>query len=475
MHLFLLIYFVLFADKPQDASPALSEAAIVRRERFGISLDSLDLPVSTAYTDSLRHAGAIIHHRSRWMNGVTCEMDSATAATVATWPFVSGVECTRDKTRSPLSERKRLISHQQAPQWESRQSSYAQLATINLHPLHQLGYRGQGITMAVCDGGFLNADELGCFDRNKLLGWYDFTDDMRYAEIGETHEANFFGENGEHGCACLSTIAAMTDTYEGAAPDVTYYLMRSEEAYTESPKEMDNLIAAMECADSLGVDIFSVSLGYSQFDNKAWSLPKAALDGKSSRCSRAALTAARKGMLVVVASGNDGNNEWQTISVPADADSVLTIGGVDTLRQIAPFSSYGMTTDGRIKPEVCAVGRNTALINPWSAIVSYSNGTSFATPQLAGLAACLWSALPDENAMGIRRRIIASADRYSQPELPYGYGIPDAYAAYNGTTGLTTSDDTTVATKSIRHNRLLILKDGIWYDMLGKAVAYDKK
>lgn len=474
MHLFLLIYFVLFTDKPQDASPALSEAAIVRRERFGIATDWLDLPVCNAYTDSLRQVGATIHHRSRWMNGVTCEMDSTTAAMVAAWPFVTGVECTRDNSNAFVQhKRKQLPPHEPEPQWESRSSTYNQLAVFNLHPLHRVGWFGQGITMAICDGGFLSANEMDCFDQSNLLGWYDFTDDLRFAHDGRTAEEDFFGESGEHGSACLSAIAALTDTYEGAAPAVQYYLMRSEEKVTESPKEMDNLVAALECADSLGVDIFSVSLGYAYFDNDAWTLPKSALNGTTTRCSRAALIAARKGMLVVVAAGNDGNNTWQTIAAPADADSILTVGAVDTLRSIADFSSYGMTADGRIKPDVCAVGKRAALISPWSGGVYYSNGTSFATPLLAGMAACLWSALPYEDAMSIRRRIIASADRSTQPVEHYGYGIPDAYAAYSGITAIPTADQSSCPVKTIRNGQVVICRDGIYYNLLGTKVTND--
>jgi subtilisin family serine protease len=251
--------------------------------------------------------------------------------------------------------------------------------------------------------------------------------------------------------------------------------MRSEEMNTESPKEMDNLVAALECADSLGVDIFSVSLGYAYFDNTDWSLSKSAMDGKTTRCSRAALIAARKGMLVVVSSGNEGDSEWQTVSAPADADSILTVGAVDTLRNIASFSSYGITTDGRIKPDVCAVGKRTTLISPWSGEVFNGNGTSFATPLMAGMAACIWSALPEEDAMSIRQRIITSADRYTQPEERYGYGIPDAYAAYSNILGITNASESKTATKSIRDNRLLILQNGTWYDVLGRVVKTDEK
>ena len=254
------------------------------------------------------------------------------------------------------------------------------------------------------------------------LGHFDFTDD------GD----DFYGSTGTHGTECLSTISGITDGYYGAATRAKYYLMRSEEYDPESPKEMDNLVAALEKADSLGVNVFSVSLGYAEFDNDDWTLNKTTdLDGKTTRVSRAATMAARKGMLVCVAAGNEGTGSWHTISAPADADSILTIGAVSTDSTAGNFSSYGPTSDGRIKPEVCAVGVRSVLINPSGYIVT-SNGTSFATPLLAGMAASLWSALPDENAMQIRERIIRSAHLYPNHDTgnQMGYGIPNAWLAY---------------------------------------------
>jgi hypothetical protein len=237
---------------------------------------------------------------------------------------------------------------------------------------------------------------------------------------------------------------------------------------------MDNLVAALEKADSLGVNVFSVSLGYAMFDNSAWTLDKVSdLDGRTTRVSRAATIAARKGMLVCVAAGNEGFSDWKTISAPADADSILTVGAVDKDSVIGGFSSYGPSSDGRVKPEVCAVGVKSTLISPNGTIVQ-SNGTSFATPLLAGFAASLWSALPDENAMQIRERILRSANRYDNPDQQrYGYGIPDAWKAYTLKlpTGVESVLPSEVSTQKIlRDGQILIIRNGQTYTLSGLKV-----
>ena len=456
------IFFVSFADKPTQVTPALSPRAIEQRAKWKIAIDELDYPVSAAYLDSLRQYGATICHTSRWMNGATCSMTDEQAAAVAQLPFVTAVEATRlDRQGSTVSKRRSMPAEAMLTNHALDElPTDAQLALYNLQPLHELGYYGQGILITVCDGGFTNANTLSCFRQEQELGHFDFTDDAD----------DFYGYTGTHGSLCLSSISGKTDEYIGAATAANYYLMRSEEAETESPKEMDNLVAALEKADSLGTNIFSVSLGYAMFDNEEWTLTHNALDGKTTRASSAALIAARKGMLVCVAAGNEGNKPWEKLSVPADADSILSIGAVDVLGVIGSFSSHGPSADGRVKPEVCAVGVSAALIDANDEIV-YRNGTSFATPLIAGMAATLWSALPDENAMQIRERIIRSADRYQNPDaLQYGYGIPNAYAAYLGRT--TTIDNITATKRTVKYivgNTLYILHDGKTYDTMGRV------
>ncbi len=457
------IYFVSFTDKPQTSAPALSPRAVEQRAQWDIPTDGLDYPVSAAYLDSLRARGVKIHHTSRWFNGATVEMSEEQAAEIAGLTFLSGMEMTRksDNTATPA----------RAPKWlraEEPTDSYTdgQLATYNLLPLHNKGFEGQGILMAVCDGGFHNANTMQCFRREQELGHFDFTDDAD----------SFYGSTGNHGTECLSAISGIAEGFSGAATKAEYYLMRSEEYETESPKEMDNLVAALEKADSLGVNVFSVSLGYGLFDNEEWNLDKTTdLDGVTTRVSRAATIAARKGMLVCAAAGNEGDAAWRTISAPGDADSILTIGAVNIDGNIGNFSSYGPSSDGRVKPEVCAVGVQTVLINPNGVIVR-TNGTSFATPLLAGMAASLWSALPDKNAMQIRDLIIQSADHYTSPDPNhhYGYGIPDAWKAYQ----MGSEEEMDIeqireeepTRKFIRGDQILIFRHGHIYNLAGQRV-----
>lgn len=461
------IYFVSFIDKPEKSVPQLSPRAVEQRARWGIETDEKDYPVSPLYLNKVRQSGGKILHTSRWMNGATVEMDDEAAKAVRSLSCVSSVEMTKRENQTGfLSLRKRQYAQQlRRIVADDRHSlpTDEQLQLFNLTPLHEAGYRGQGILMTVCDGAFHHADTLGCFRQEQELGHYDFTTDTD----------DFYGPTGGHGTLCLSTISAQTELYQGAAPGAAYYLMRTEENYDESPKEMDNLVAALEKADSLGVNVFSVSLGYAAFDNPEWNLTQSSMDGTSTRVSRAALIAARKGMLVVVAAGNEGEKEWHTISAPGDADSILTVGAVDMQGMIAGFSSYGPSADGRVKPEVCAVGRKCKLINANGELIE-SNGTSFATPLMAGLAACLWSALPDENAMQIRERIIRSANRYSQPDYgQYGYGIPDAWKAYTDVQSTKdnvqcTKDEGRGTKKVIENGLLYLMYEGRMYDVHGR-------
>lgn len=461
--IFLLnVYFVSFTDKPEKSAPALSPRAVEQRAKWDIPTDAMDYPVAHLYVDSLRRMGAKVFHTSRWFNGATVEMSDELASKVQALDFVDAVEMTRDNSESLYASKRRVITREETSD-DPGIITEQQLGLYNLLPLHEAGFEGEGILMAVCDGGFYNANILTCFRQEQELGHFDFTDDA----------VDIYGHTGTHGTECLSTISGSTTIYKGAATKANYYLMRSEESKTESPKEMDNLVVALETADSLGVNVFSVSLGYAYFDNDKWSLNKNTdLDGKTTRVSRAATIAARKGMLVCVAAGNEGNNAWQTISVPADADSILTVGAVSTWGEIGNFSSYGPSSDGRIKPEVCAVGVWTQLINPGGNIVT-SNGTSFATPLLAGLAASLWSALPDENAMQIRSRIIRSADRYLNPDTQqYGYGIPNAWKAYTmGPEGIEdVQTETNSCQKILRNGQIIILRNGIEYTISGQRV-----
>ena len=479
----LFAFFVQFTDKAGSHQIALSEVATEKRAKRQIAIDSLDYAVSPIYMDSLEALGVHIYHSSRWMNGATIETDQYTIQRIAQWSFVDSVYLTRqliDDNRHEgeedpfgipsVSLRKREVEIEDITDNTHNISNTQQEATwltdpqteqLNLHPLHEAGFHGQGIIMAIVDGGFQHVDTLGAFNtvREQILGVYDLTDDPD----------SIFRSASNHGTKCFGTIAAQTAEYQGAATAANYYLIRSEEHKTESPKEMDNWVAAIELADSLGVDILSSSLGYAMFDDERFTLTYADMNGHTTRCTQAARIATRKGMLVVVAAGNEGNKAWHYISAPADADSILTVGAVDTNNTIAAFSSWGPTADGRVKPEVCALGKQTALIHPVNSSVLYSNGTSFACPLIAGMAACLWSALPDATNTEIRQRIIQSADRYTQPHDQYGYGIPNAWQAYTQTTDIETirENKATDVQKVLMNGRLMIIHKGEIYNIMG--------
>jgi subtilisin family serine protease len=217
--------------------------------------------------------------------------------------------------------------------------------------------------------------------------------------------------------------------YIGTAPDATYYLFVTENDSSEYPVEEDYWVAAAEWADSAGIDVFNTSLGYTTFDDSTLNHTYADLDGNTTRITRAVDMAAKKGILSVNSAGNSGTNPWYYISAPADADSNLTVGAVGPDRVYAPFSSKGPSADGRVKPNVATQGLQPYIVSPLGEIFP-ANGTSFASPIMAGMAACLWQAFPDKNNMQIIRAIEQSASRYTSPDDYTGYGIPDMAKAF---------------------------------------------
>ena len=473
MFTLLTIFFLQFANKAGSDVVCLSPTALEMRQKRGIAIDSLDYAVSPLYLDSIRSMGAKVLHTSRWMNGATIEASYQFMDAIKQSSFVDTFYLTRLTNESfgipSVSLRKReAVSEETIDKLGSDQ----QINQLNLLPLHQLGFKGKGIRIGVADGGFYNANTLASLPHEQCLGYTDLTDD----------KDDIFGSTGNHGSLCLSAIVAHKEvsdgtsigsfTYSGTATDAAYYLFKTEEHSTESPKEIDNWVAAIEMADSLGLHIVSTSLGYTTFDDEQFNFAYSDMDGLTSRGALASRIAARKGMLLVTAMGNDGARAWKYLSTPADADSILSVGAVNKDRAIANFSSFGPTADGRVKPEVCAMGEGTCLINPANDALMASNGTSFACPLIAGMAASLWSALPTATNMEIRDLIIRSCDRYHQPHEQYGYGIPDAWEAYtSATTDLPSTTRPTPYTKTLHNGQLYILYNNQVYDVLGNHIA----
>lgn len=336
------------------------------------------------------------------------------------------------------------------------------LLLFNLGPLQDLGFRGDGIKIAVIDGGFYRVnEEKEVFPEEHILGYYDLTE----------QELDIFSDpTDKHGSMVLSTMLSDQPELKGTAPDAGYYLIRTEIGAVEQPIEIDNLIKGLALADSLGADIITISLGYTKWDEdfSLYNFTYDSINGKS-RASKAITELARKGKIVCIAAGNDGQKPWHYIGVPADADSILTVGACSADSIAAPFSSYGPTYDGRLKPEVSALGWQTTVYDPETSNYILGNGTSFATPEIAGMVACLWQALPELSAMQLRRLILESCSLYGTANTQMGYGIPDAWRVYSRATALRQTKAVHTE-KIIDKGQIIIIRNGEKYSTLGIRV-----
>lgn len=429
-------YFIKFTDKynstfsVSDPSAFLSTKAIQRRSDQNIPITGSDLPVNSFYVDSLRNMGAGILNTSKWMNGVSVECDSILYHDILNLPFVeSGKRVLRimdpkEKKIKKTIESSPVLVNQGMLRSQSFDygGSFNQIHLMNGEYLHDKGFTGEGISIAVLDAGFFMVDQLSVFDslrnQNRILGTWDFVD----------NEATVYEDN-SHGMQVLSCMAGnLPGQLIGTAPQGSYWLLRSEDVASEFIIEEYNWISAAEFADSVGADIISSSLGYSTFDDSSMDHTYADMDGNTTPVSIGADMAASKGILVILSAGNNGNSPWHYISAPSDADSALCVAAVDEYGYKAGFSSWGPSSDGQVKPNVAAKGQQTTIANS-SGGVSTGNGTSYACPVLAGSAACLWQAHPDKSNMEVFNAIQQSANYYQSPGDSLGYGIPNFIVA----------------------------------------------
>lgn len=437
-------YIVRLKDKGtnpyslSNPSQYLTARSIQRRTRYGISIDSTDLPITPRYIDSIRLAGAVtILNTSKWLNQVAIQTtDAAALIKISSFPFVIStgpIAARQGQGDRPVNKQLDApnsgITQDPPPSiitadYYSYGQSYGQVHLHNGEFLHNRGFRGQGMQMAVLDAGFYHYLSLPTFDsirnNNQVLGTWDFV--AGNASVDEDHT---------HGMNCLSTIAAnMPGVFMGTAPKASFYLYRTEDVATEYPIEEQNWIAGMERADSLGVDITSTSLGYFNFDNPVFDYTYANMDGNTTISAKGADLAAKKGMLLVLAAGNEGGSAWHYIITPSDADSVMAVGAVSTSGVVGGFSSYGPSSDGQVKPSVAAVGVNAVIASPSTGQPTFGSGTSFACPNMAGLTTCLWQAFPEINNMGIITTMQQAATKANNPDNRVGYGIPDMKKAF---------------------------------------------
>lgn len=407
-------YRVYFTDKGDqelasvDPTSMLSNDALTRRATRGISLDKHDLPVAKEYAEALKQLGLEAQMNSRWLNYIKVSNLSDPELVLAL-PFVRKVEAVE------LSLVEFASTSLTAADSVIYGVSGNQIEMVNGQFLHNQGNLGQGMRIAVLDGGFQGSKNLPGLDSLWAEGRVK---DSKSFIATDTNTFN----GGSHGTTVLSVLAGYIDSlYVGSAWKADYYLYRTEFEPTETTSEMDNWVAAAERADSMGVDIITSSLGYTQFDGGVGDYRYVDLDGNTTVVTLAADLAASRGILVVVSAGNLGDARWQYISAPADGDSVLAIGGALPDGIYATFSSWGPSADGRIKPDVSAQGVATAILTP--AGVSFGNGTSFSCPIVSGLAACLWQNYPSMSNMDILNAIRSTASQAFNPDNRLGFGL----------------------------------------------------
>lgn len=424
---FRYFYRVYFTDKgsyPEitDPSAILSERAINRRLKAGIIFpDFRDLPVCQEYISQIEASGLILHCKSKWLN--TALFKSAEPVNT---DLISGLHFVRDVKLVKYPANKNMYSDKL--DFATNQTDFPPFdqahKMINAHLLHNKGFKGKGILIAVNDGGFQNVDKIPSLEhlrkRKGIRATFDFVTGNKFSYDHHTH-----------GTAVLSILAGQIDgELLGMAPDADYMLFRTEDTADEFPVEEDFWAAAAEYADSAGADIITSSLGYGYFDDPALNYKYTDLDGNSIFITRVADIAASKGILVFSSAGNERNKKWKRILAPSDGDSVICVGAVDGNEIISAFSSAGPSSDGRVKPDNSTLGVSVSIqISPFS--TSRSNGTSFSCPVLSGAAACLLQAMPAADCYDIIDAIRRSGDRYNYPDSLYGYGIPDMIDALN--------------------------------------------
>ena len=444
-------HIVEFTDKKGtqfslgNPSAYLSAKSIARRTKQKISIDSTDLPLSKTYLDSIAAVpNVVIRNQSKWLNQILIITSDASAlAKINSFPFVKSVKAIAPVARSTedIIAKKKDQTYELGNELLSRMNNGSKTEGVNdiqyggtfnqihIHEgeyLHNLGFTGDGITIAVLDAGFQAYKTNPALDsmrlQGRVLGEWDYV--MNEASVNEDYV---------HGAYCLSIIAAnRPGSIVGSAPHASFWLLRTEDVYSEYPVEEQYWIAAAEFADSAGTDMISTSLGYNIFDDPSYNHTYPERNGNTTMITRAADFAAKKGIIVTASAGNDGQrtDDYKFVSCPADADSVLTVGAVNGAGTIAAFSCWGPNSAGKVKPNVVSVGQGTILANTIGNPIG-GNGTSYANPNMAGLVACLWQAFPEFTNMEIIDAVQHSADRFLTPDERYGYGIPNFRIAYN--------------------------------------------
>ncbi|MGL1885201.1 MAG: S8 family peptidase [Reichenbachiella sp.] len=420
-------YIVFFPDKANSSfsidqpEDFLSQRALDRRERQNISITSEDLPVSGSYLDSLNNYSLTAVYATKWLNGVMIEATADQINLIKSRSFVSSIELVAPGSKITIDQGEKGFEYNLTAPAESKYTSADQLNMLGADEMHQDNITGMGIWIGVFDAGFKSVNEsavfVDLFSEERLKNTFDFTQ----------NNYDVFSAKEDHGTSVLSCIVSASETMTGTSPDAMISLFVTEDPSTEFPIEEYNWLFAAEKADSLGIDVISSSLGYYDFDQKVGydftNYTYEDLDGKTSTISKAAQFATDRGILVVTSAGNEGNNDWQYITMPADVADVITVGAVTSSNNLASFSSTGPTSDDRVKPDVVAKGVYTTVLNGDNEITIRS-GTSFSGPLISGFAASVWQLFPDLTNKELKDVITGSGDRVDRIDTLKGFGIP---------------------------------------------------
>ncbi len=412
---------VYFKDKGPEAFEKLKHPellytpeAIERRIQSNCNFDLLDVPVNPEYIALIARNGYKIQSVSRWLNAVMIEASAEKTPDLLRLPIVEKIQFWDEYNSTPHNTTATQSIYNYG-------NSTNQIKMLNLDLLHNQGYTGNQILVMVCDGGFNNVNNLGAFQymrsKNRIKATRDFV----------SNDGDVYADD-NHGAFVLSILAAKLDSgVIGSGFDANFMLARTENVASETHSEEYNWLLASEWADSAGVKIIQSSLGYSDFDSGGNYAPTA-MDGHTAIITQAAVIATRKGMVIVNSAGNEGDKNFRKITAPSDADSILCVGSVYDSKARVMNSGQGPSADLRIKPDVMAMGGNTAYVNG-SNTVSFGTGTSFASPLIAGLCACLMQKNKYVTNIELVNAVKRSADRFGNPDTLYGYGIPNAFIA----------------------------------------------
>lgn len=424
--------WVFFTDKPNaqfyldNPLQMLTQRALDRRTLQGIALNVNDVPVHQPYVDQLITANGItVKAKSKWMNCVHVRGTVDAIQALTQLSFVQSIKfADLDLNASgKISTPKPSIpvnKNMDVDESFNYGNSANQIEMLNGHLLHQASYTGQGKIIAVLDSGFINVNSTDpfqrLFDNNLILGGYNYV--SQNEDVYSLHN---------HGTLTLSCMGGFVDSQlVGTAPNAKYYLFVTEDVTDENPVEESYWVEAAEEADRLGADIISTSLGYYVYNNPNYSHIYSNMTGNEAFASKGANIAFSKGMIVVASAGNSGGSDepYNHIGVPAEATNVLAVGAVQPNESYATFSSVGPGYPNRIKPDVMAQGLASTVANT-SGTIQTASGTSFSCPIMAGMIASFWSAVPNLTNQQIIDFVKQSADRYSNPDDLFGYGIPD--------------------------------------------------